>query len=259
MAERLAGRVALVTGGSRGVGRAIALRLAADGACVGVNYRREAQAAAEVVSQITAAGGTARAYQASMDDADAVTGMVSSIRADLGAVDLVVSNAGSASSGRDIADTPDEEFLTLLLVHTLGPIALIRQLLPGMRDQPRGDIVVVSSALTDAAPGGAGPYTMAKAAMEAAVRTLAREERRRGIRANIVAPGLVATEMGRRLVAAGGREIAELDKSYPFGHVCRPEDVAGVVAFLVSGDAGYVTGQRILVDGGGAEISIVEH
>jgi len=259
MAERLAGRVALVTGGSRGVGRAIALRLAADGACVAVNYRREAQAADEVVSQITAAGGTARAYQASIDDGDAVTAMVSSVGADLGPVDLVVSNAGCASSGRDVAETPDEEFLKLLRVHTLGPMGLIRQLLPGMRDQPRGDIVVISSALTDAAPGGAGPYTMAKAAMEAAVRTLAREERKRGIRANIVAPALVATDMGRRLVAAGGSEIAELDKTYPFGRVCRPEDVAGVVAFLVSGDAGYVTGQRIRVDGGGTEISIVEH
>lgn len=259
MAERLAGRVALVTGGSRGVGRAIAVRLATDGAHVAVNYRRDADAADAVVSQINAAGGTARAYQASIDDTDAVTGMVHSIRADLGPVDLIVSNAGSASSGRDVADTPDEEFLKLLRVHALGPIGLIRQLLPGMRDRPRGDIVVVSSSLTDAAPGGAAPYTMAKAAMEAAVRTLAREERKHGIRANIVAPGLVATEMGRRLVAASGGEITELDKSYPFGYVCRPEDVAGVLAFLVSDDGGYVTGQRIRVDGGGAEISIVEH
>lgn len=259
MAERLAGRVALVTGGSRGVGRAIAVRLAADGAHVAVNYRREANAAGEVVSQINAGGGTARAYRASIDDTDAVVGMVSSIQADLGPVDLIVSNAGSASSGRDVADTPDEEFLRLLRVHALGPIGLIRHLLPGMRDRPRGDIVVVSSSLTGTAPGGAAPYTMAKAAMEAAIRTLAREERKHGIRANIVAPGLVVTEMGRRLVAASGSEITELDKSYPFGHVCRPEDVAGVLAFLVSDDAGYVTGQRIVVDGGGAEISIVEH
>lgn len=259
MADRLAGRVALVTGGSRGVGRAIAVRLAADGARVAVNYRRETNAADEVVSQINRSGGTARAYQAAIDDTDSVTGMVTSIKADLGTVDLIVSNAGSASSGRDVADTPDEEFVKLLRVHALGPLGLIRALLPGMRDRPRGDIVVVSSSLTDAAPGGAAPYTMAKAAMEAAVRTLAREERKHGIRANIVAPGLVATEMGRRLVAASGGEITELDKSYPFGHVCRPEDVAGVLAFLVSDDGGYVTGQRIRVDGGGAEISIVEH
>jgi len=120
-------------------------------------------------------------------------------------------------------------------------------------------VIVISSALTDAAPGNSAPYTMAKAALEAAIRTLAREERKHGIRANIVAPGLVVTDMGSRLATALGSDIASLDESYPFGRVCRPEDVAGVVAFLVSEDAGYVTGQRILVDGGGAEISIVEH
>jgi NAD(P)-dependent dehydrogenase (short-subunit alcohol dehydrogenase family) len=255
----MADRIALVTGGSRGVGRAIAVRLAAQGATVAVNYRREVAAAEEVVAEIAAAGGKARAYQASVDSADAVAAMVEAINSDLGPVDLLVSNAGSASSGRDIFSTPDEEYLKLLRVHTLGPIALIRQLLAGMRAQPRADVIVISSALTDAAPGNSAPYTMAKAALEAAIRTLAREERKHGIRANIVAPGLVVTDMGSRLATALGSDIASLDESYPFGRVCRPEDVAGVVAFLVSEDAGYVTGQRILVDGGGAEISIVEH
>lgn len=259
MADGLAGRVALVTGASRGVGRAIALRLAADGAAVAVNYRREAAAADEVVAAIAAAGGTAHAYQASIDDVDAVTTMLASIEADLGPISIVVSNAGSASTGRAIADTPDEEFLKLLRVHALGPIGLLRTLLPSLRRQSRADIVMISSSVTDAAPAGAAPYTMAKVAMETAVRTLAREERAHGVRANIVAPGLVATEMGRRLVAAGGEDIAELDTRYPFGRVCRPEDVAGVAAFLVSADAGYVTGQRLLVDGGGAEVAIVEH
>jgi NAD(P)-dependent dehydrogenase (short-subunit alcohol dehydrogenase family) len=241
------------------VGKAVALRLAADGAAVAVHYRREAEAAQEVVTQIAAGGGTARGYRAAIDDPEAVAAMVAAITAELGPVDLLVSNAGSASTGRDVADTPDEEFLKLLRVHTLGPVGLIRQLLPAMRERPRGDVVLISSALTDAAPGGAAPYTMAKAASEAAIRTLAREERKHGIHANIVAPGLVVTEMGRRLVAASGGEIGALDGRYPFGRVCRPEDVAGVVAFLVSADAGYVTGQRLLVDGGGAEVAIVEH
>jgi NAD(P)-dependent dehydrogenase (short-subunit alcohol dehydrogenase family) len=98
---------------------------------------------------------------------------------------------------------------------------------------------------------------MAKAAMETCVLTLAREERRHGIRANIVAPGLVATEMGRRLVRAStGRELDEMSAGSPFGRVCTPQDVAGVVSWLVSDGAAYVTGQKILVDGGGPDTSL---
>ena len=157
-----------------------------------------------------------------------------------------------------MADTEPDEYLRLMTVHALGPLALIRSLLPAMRARPRADIVVISSAITSAAPAFSAPYTMAKAAMEAAARTLAREERAHGIRVNVVAPGLVATDMGERLVrAVDGRALHDLDAQYPFGRVCLPEDVAGVVAFLVSADSGYVTGQRLVVDGGGPDVGIV--
>lgn len=255
---RLAGRIALVTGGSRGVGRAVAKRLAAEGAAVAVNYRRDAAAADEVVKAIEAEGGTARAYAASVDDPAATAELVERVHVDLGPVDLLVSNAGTASRGTAVADTAPEEYLRLLRVHTLGPLALIRAALPGMRAAGRADVIVISSAIVDAAPSGGAAYTMAKAAMEAAARTLAHEERAHGVRVNVVAPGLVATEMGERLVAASvGGAIAELDASYPFGRVARPGDVAGVVAFLASADAGYLTAQRILVDGGGPDVPIV--
>ncbi|WP_326837028.1 SDR family oxidoreductase [Amycolatopsis rhabdoformis] len=254
----LAGRVALVTGGSRGLGRAVATRLAADGAAVAVNYRRDSGAADEVVAGIAAEGGTAVAYQASVDDEAAVAAMVRRIGEDLGPVDLLVSNAGTASRGTAVADTDEQEYLRLLRVHTLGPLALIRALLPGLRAAERGDVIVVSSAIVETTPAGGAAYTMAKAAMEAAARTLAFEERRHGIRVNVVAPGLVATDMGERLVAASGAPtIADLDARYPFGRVARPEDVAGVVAFLASADADYLTAQRIRVDGGGPGIPIV--
>lgn len=256
----LAGRVALVTGGSRGVGRAIALRLAADGAAVAVNYRRDGEAADDVVAAIEAAGGRARAFRAAVDDPQAMVALPGQVRAELGPVDLLVSNAGTASRGTLIADTDETEYLRLLRVHTLGPLALVRALLPDLRAAARADVIVVSSATVTSAPPLGAAYTMAKAATEMAARTLAREERGHGIRVNVVAPGLVATDMGERLVAAtaGGATIADLDAGYPFGRVARPDDVAGVVAFLASADAGYLTGERLQVDGGGPEVRTVE-
>jgi NAD(P)-dependent dehydrogenase (short-subunit alcohol dehydrogenase family) len=256
----LVGRTALVTGGSRGIGRAVAIRLAADGAKVAINYNSNVAAAEEVVALIAAAGGHAECYQASVSDADAILAMLRAVRSQFGPIDLFVSNAGSASSGRDILTTDASEYLRLLNVHTLGPIGILKALLPDLRSAERGDVVMISTALTDTMPAGASAYTMAKVAMEAIVRTLAREERRHGIRANIVAPGLVATDMGARLVAAatGGGAVENLDANYPFGRVSSPEDVAGVVAFLVSEDASYMTGQRLLVDGGGKDIAIVD-
>ena len=180
--------------------------------------------------------------------------MVAAVRRDLGPVSIVVSNAGTASRGNLVADTPRDEFLSLLDVHVLGPIFLVQAGLPDLRAAGRGDVVMVSSNTVDTTPARGASYTMAKGAMETAVRTLAREERRSGIRANIVAPGLVATEMGRRLVQAStGGDLDDLSASSPFGRVCTPEDVAGAVAWLVSDSASYITGQRIFVDGGGRD------
>ncbi|MDI9933216.1 SDR family oxidoreductase [Rhodococcus sp. IEGM 1354] len=251
------GRVAVVTGASRGVGRGIAVTLAAGGAAVAVNYRKDSDAADEVVRQIRAGGGRAHAFQASIDDRAAVDAMVDSIHGHFGPVSIVVSNAGTASKGAGVADTPLSQFESQLAVHALGPISLVQALLPDLRAGGRGDIVMISSNTVATTPAGAAPYTMAKAAMETAVMTLAREERRHGIRANIVAPGLVDTDMGRRLVrATTGDELGENSRDFPFGRVCTPEDIAGVVSWLVSDSASYVTGQKIAVDGGGPGVSI---
>src|SRR5205807_7355750 len=134
-----------------------------------------------------------------------------------------------------------------------GSNPLCRGLVPQMRERPRGNVIMISSVATRENAGGGAPYNMAKAALEALAMTLAKEERKRGIRVNVVAPGLVDTEMGRRLVkgAFGIQDIRQLDETMPFGRVCTPEDVAEVVRFLVSDAAGYVTGQRIYIDGGG--------
>jgi NAD(P)-dependent dehydrogenase (short-subunit alcohol dehydrogenase family) len=240
----LTGRTALVTGGSRGVGAGIARRLARDGASVAVHYQRDARAAA--------------AFQASMDDFDTVDQMCDAVLQRFGAVDLLVSNAGSASRGNTVANSSLSEFDQLLRIHTLGPLHLIRRLLPELRRAVRGDIVAISSTTVTDAPANAAPYTMAKAALEVAIRTLAREERGEAIRANIVAPGLVDTEMGARLVHAvhTGQKLSDLHAAFPFGHVCQPDDVASAVAFLTSEEGSYITGQRIVVDGGGPDPAI---
>ena len=251
MTRPLDGRVALVTGGGRGIGRAIALVLAADGADVAITYRRDVEAAQQTAAEIEAHGCRAGVYAGSVESAEDDERVVASAIADLGPIDLLVNNAGVASRGNTVADTDPDEPGRVLAAHAVGPHHLCRLVIPGMRTRPRGDIVFISSIVTDHYRARQAPYTMAKAAMEALAYTLAKEERSHGIHVNVVAPGLVETEMGRRLVKAGGVEdISTLHQHAPFGRVCQPDDVANVVRFLVSDAAGYVSGVRVRVDGG---------
>jgi 3-oxoacyl-[acyl-carrier protein] reductase len=253
MAEGLQGRVALVTGGGRGIGRAISLGLAADGADVAVNYRRDREAAEAVVAEIEGMGRRAAAFQASVDDLDQDRAMVEAIQADLGPIGILVNNGGIASRGNSVVDTDPDELDRVVRTHAYGPHHLCALVVPGMRELARGDIVMISSVAADGLGARGGPYNMGKTAMEALAHTLAKEER--SLHVNIVAPGLVATDMGDRLTRArsGGAvsEAADLDEQSPYGRVCRPDDVADVVRFFVSDAASYLTGQRIRVDGGG--------
>jgi NAD(P)-dependent dehydrogenase (short-subunit alcohol dehydrogenase family) len=252
MASNLEGRVALVTGGGRGIGRAISLALAADGADVALSYHRDEESATKTVADVEALGRRAVAYQAAVELLEDDERLVASVVADFGYVDLLVNNAGIASRGQSVADTDPDEPGRLLAAHAIGPHHLCRLVLPSMRERPRGDVVFISSVATDHMAANGAPYNMGKAAMEALASTLAKEERRHGIHVNVVAPGLVETEMGRRLVrAVGVTDIRTLSESMPFGRVCQPEDVADVVRYLVSDAASYVTDQRIRVDGGG--------
>lgn len=246
-------RVALVTGGGRGVGKGISLSLAAAGASVAVNYRRDEESAAETVREIEALGGKAIAFSASVDDYEQNAQMVADIEHDLGPVSILVNNAGIASRGRSVVDTDPEEMRRVVATHAFGPHYLAALTLPKMRTLGRGDIVMISSVATRSLGPNGAPYNMGKTAMEALAYTLAKEEREHGIRVNIVAPGLVDTDMGQRLIKAvqGVEDIRSLDQSMPFGRVCQPEDVANVVRFLVSDENSYLTGERLYCDGGG--------
>jgi NAD(P)-dependent dehydrogenase (short-subunit alcohol dehydrogenase family) len=259
--SELSGRVAVVTGGGRGIGRAISELLAAHGATVAVNYRRDADAARDTVDAITAAGGSAASFAASVDDAAECASLVDAVVGRFGGIDLLVCNAGVASRGRAVADTDPDELQRVVATHAFGPHYLCRAALPSMRARAaapggRGDIVMISSVATSSMSANGAPYNMGKAAMEALAFGLAKEERRHNIHVNVVAPGLVETDMGVRLTRAmtGNKDLEDLrslDAVSPFGRVCQPSDIAEVVRWLCSTGAGYVTGQRIEVDGGG--------
>jgi 3-oxoacyl-[acyl-carrier protein] reductase len=248
-------RVALVTGGGRGIGRGISLALGQAGACVAVNYTKDGAAAEDTVAEILSGGGTAQAFQADIGDPDACARLAAEVTAAFGAPDLVVHNGGVASRGRSVAETPADEIDRLVRIHAIGPHMLTRELLPGLRSRVaavgRADVVFISSIATNSNSAFGAPYNMGKAALEALAFTLTKEEARHGIRVNIIAPGLTVSDMGQRLAKAtsGVADITELDSQFPFGRVTRPSDVAEAVVFLCR-PGSTLTGQRIEVDGG---------
>jgi NAD(P)-dependent dehydrogenase (short-subunit alcohol dehydrogenase family) len=247
----LEGKVAIVTGGNRGIGRGVALGLAADGVDIALNYRRDEESAAATVADIEGLGRRAIAYQAPIDQLDAVLAMVDQVARDFGRIDILINNAGIASRGNSVADTDPAEFERVVRTHAFGAFYATHAAIPHLRQQDRGDIIMISSAATRRWGANGAPYNVGKAGMEALAFGVAREELANNIRVNIVAPGLVETEMGRRLARAtrGVEDLRDIDESSPFEHVCQPEDVANVVRYLVSDANSYVTGERVYVDG----------
>ena len=251
----MADRVALVTGGGRGIGRAIAVGLANDGIDVAVTYRRNGDAAAETVAEIEATGRAAIAIQSDVSVPDDNVRAVDEVVDRFGGLQIVVNNGGIASRGQSVLDTEAAELQRVVATHALGPHHLLSVAIPHLRANDRADVVVISSVATLGHGANGAPYNMGKAALEALAYTLAKEERPHGVRVNIVAPGLVETEMGRRLVkgAAGIDDITTLNEQMPFGRVCQPEDIADAVRFFVSDGAAYVTGEKLNVWGGGQD------
>ncbi len=185
----------MVTGGHHGIGRAIALALAEDGADVAITYRSRPETAADCVEQIRALGRQAICVQAALDVPDELEAAADAVLEAFGPVGILVHNAGLDFPGAPVAETEESELDRLMRINAYVPHQLSRRLLPGMRTLPRGDIVMLSSVVTQVLGAGYAPYAMSKAAAEALAFVLAKEEREHGIHVNVVAPGLVETEM----------------------------------------------------------------
>ncbi|MEI7030449.1 SDR family oxidoreductase [Streptomyces pratensis] len=248
----LAGKVALVTGSSRGIGRAIARRLAHDGALVAVHYGERKDAAQEVVEEIEKAGGRAFTVGSLLGvagDAEAlyeafVAGMAG--QGEEPVLDILVNNAGVSGSGR-ISDATPENFDRLFAVNVKAPLFLIQHGLTLMRDE--GRIVNISSAAAHRSFPESVTYAMTKGAVETLTLAVAKEVAGRGITANAVVPGFVETDMNARRRRTPEARAALAAHSV-FGRMGRPADIADVVAFLASPDARWVTGQCIDATGG---------
>jgi 3-oxoacyl-[acyl-carrier protein] reductase len=244
--QRLKDQVALVTGASRGIGRAVALELASEGASVVVNYQSQRDAAEEVVCAITRQGGQAFAFQADVTREADVRNLVSFTLRQLGGLDLLVTNAGVV---RDqlAASMTLEQWETVIQTNLLGVFLCIRAVLPHMMAKRSGSIIAISSIAAERGGRGHVNYAAAKGGINALTRSLAVELAPRGIRVNAVAPGVILTDMSKRI-----RNLAtdEILAQIPLRRFGEPIDVARAVRFLASEEASYITGEVLHVSGG---------
>ncbi len=240
------GKIALVTGASRGIGRAAALALAEAGACILVHYGRSAAEAESVVEQIRAAGGRAQAIGADLAAPDGPAELAKKVRAIAGErLDILVANAGIAKMA-SIEDTSIEDFDALFAVNVRAPFFLVQQLLPILRDG--SSVIFTSSLAAHAAVGTLSAYAATKGAIDTLVKHFAAALGPKGIRVNAVAPGVVATDMSSFAKTDEGRDFTLGLQALQ--RVAQPEDIAGAIAFLASDAARWVSGDTLRADGG---------
>ena len=239
------GKVAIVTGASRGIGAAIAERLAGDGFAVVVNYAQSARPAEEVARRIVESGGRASAFKADVSDPAAVGAMFEFAAKQFGGVDVLVNNAGILSQST-IADTSDSDFDRLIAINLKGTFNALREGAKRIRND--GRIINFSTSLVGSLMPSYAIYAATKAAVETMTSIMAKELRGRNITINAIAPGPTATDMF--LTGKAPELIQQMAKVPPLERLGTPEDIAGVVSFLAGPDAGWINGQTLRANGG---------
>ena len=237
-------RVALVTGASRGIGRATALRLAEEGYDVAVGYGERREAADEVVNELSAAGGRGMAVGGDLAKPDAAQRIADDVESELGPVEVLIANAGIAGAPKALLDVSDEEWERMVAVNLGGPFRLARRLWPGMIEREFGRIVFVSS-IAAYTGGVVGPhYAASKAGLHGLAHSLAQQGAAHGVTVNVVAPALVDTD----LIPDDDQIREALAGSAPVGRLGEPGEAADLIVAIVRN--GYLTGQSIVLDGG---------
>lgn len=244
MADRLTGKVALVTGGSRGIGAAIVDRLAGEGADIALSYHTDKSAADAVAERVRALGRRVVVVAADLGDAAAASATTGAVLAEFGRIDILVNNAGITHWG-SIAQISLADFDRLVAVDARAPLLMMRAVADSLSDE--GRIVNISSGVTATALPGIGLYSGAKAFVDQITKVAALEFAARRITVNAVNPGSIATGPFANL---SEKQLAQAGSAFALGRIGQPRDVAGVVAFLSSADAGFVTGQIIYCAGG---------
>lgn len=243
--QRLKGKIAIITGGSRGIGRATALALAMEGANVVVNYAKSSDAALEVVEEIVAAGGNGMALQADISQMEEVDNFVKKVMEKWSCIDILVNNAGITRDKLLLRMKP-EDWHSVIDLNLTGVFLCTRAVSKIMLKQKSGRIINVSSVAGQTGNPGQANYSAAKAGVIGFTKTVAKELANRGITVNAVAPGFIATDMTKDL-----KNSEEIIKFIPLGRYGKPEEVAGMIRFLAADDAAnYITGQVFNVDGG---------